>query len=236
VRWSAINPLLQLTGDPELAFSNAFARAVQQRTVKVSTADVLAAERSIISARFGGSRGAYIAAIADARASLSVARGVIGDELRRARIESRFSVSAPTAQQIADFHETYAELQVRPVQAKQNAQWLGGRRTGYAVESAAPPRLMGLASGRWSALWSPLGSVQVRPLGPPVPLGSVPIGEVSQGIRAALAGQAREDRYPTWLTAAQRAAFPQAICWRDQLPELGEVDLTNYMPFLALTS
>jgi hypothetical protein len=69
-----------------------------------------------------------------------------------------------------------------------------------------------------------------------VPLGSVPIGEVSQGIRAALAAQAREDRYPTWLTAAQRAAFPQAICWRDQLPELGEVDLTNYMPFLALTS
>jgi hypothetical protein len=47
------------------------------------------------------------------------------------------------------------------VQAKQNAQWLGGRRTGYALESAAPPRLMGLASGRWSALWSPLGSIQV---------------------------------------------------------------------------
>jgi hypothetical protein len=38
-----------------------------------------------------------------------------------------------------------------------------------------------------------------------------------------------------WLTAAQKAAFPEAICWRDQFPELGEVDLTNYLPFLALT-
>jgi hypothetical protein len=236
VSWSAINPILRLTGDPELAFSTAFARAVQARTMKVSTADVLAAERSIISARFGGSRGAYLGAIADARANLSVARGVIADELRRARIESRFRVSAPTGRQIADFHETYAELQVRLVQAKQSAQWLGGRRTGYALESAAPPRLMGLASGRWSALWSPLGPVKVRPLGPPMPLGSVPIGDVSQAIRVALAAQAREDRYPTWLTAAQRAAFPIATCWRDQLPQVGEVDLTNYMPFLALTS
>jgi hypothetical protein len=47
---------------------------------------------------------------------------------------------------------------------------------------------------------------------------------------------AREDRYPTWLTSAQQAAFPEAICWRDQMPEMGEVDLTNYLPFLALTS
>ena len=33
-----------------------------------------------------------------------------------------------------------------------------------------------------------------------------------------------------------QAAFPEAICWRDQMPEKGEVDLTNYLPFLALTS
>ena len=36
--------------------------------------------------------------------------------------------------------------------------------------------------------------------------------------------------------SAQQAAFPEAICWRDQMPEKGEVDLTNYLPFLALTS
>jgi hypothetical protein len=95
---------------------------------------------------------------------------------------------------------------------------------------------MNLSSGRWSQLWSPLGTLRVRPLGPPQPLGSLPLGNVRHAIRAALIAQAREARFPIWLTAAQRAAFPEAICWRDQLPELGEVDLTNYLPFLALTS
>lgn len=236
VRWSAIDPILRLTGDPELAFSNAFARAVQQRTVHVSYGDILAAERSIIVSRFNRSRGAYLAAIAAARTNLSVARSIIGDELRRARIESRFRVSWPNAKQIADYHETYGELQVRLVQAKNELQWLGGRRGGYALETAAPPRLMGLSSGRWAPLWSPLGTVQVRPLGPPMPLGSLPLGNVQNAIRAALIAHAREARFPTWLTEAQRAAFPEATCWRDQLPELGEVDLTNYLPFLALTS
>ena len=236
VRWSAINPILRLTGDPELAFSNAFARAVQRRAVRVTYADILAAERSIIAARFGGSRGAYRAAITEARTNLSVARSIIGDELRRARIESRFRVSWPSAGQIAEFHDTYGELQARLVQAKSGLSWLGGLRSGYALASTAPPQLMNLSSGRWSALWSPLGTVRVRPLGPPLPLGSLPLGNVRQSIRAALIAQKREEYFPSWLTSAQKAAFPEAICWRDQLPELGEVDLTNYLPFLALTS
>jgi hypothetical protein len=236
VRWSAINPIQRLTGDPEVAFSNAFSRAVQQRIVRVGSSDILAAERSIVAARFGGSRGAYLAAVADARTNLSVARSIIGDELRRARIESRFNVSWPTARQIAEYHRTYGELQVRLVQAKDALQWLGGRRGGYALETAAPPRLMGLSSGRWAPLWSPLGTVQVRPLGPPLPLGSLPLGNVRTAIRAALIAHAREARFPAWLMSAQKAAFPEATCWRDQLPELGEVDLTNYLPSLALTS
>jgi hypothetical protein len=95
---------------------------------------------------------------------------------------------------------------------------------------------MGLSSGRWAALWSPLGTIQVRPVGPPIPLASLSVGSAMHAIRAALIAQAREARYPTWLTAAQKSAFPEAICWRDQLPELGEVDLTNYLPFLALTA
>jgi hypothetical protein len=236
VRWSQINPILGLTGDPELAFSNAFARAVAQRAAPIGYGDILAAERAVISARFGGSRGAYLAAIADARTNLSVARSIIGDELRRARIESKFHVRGPSAREIADFHDTYGDLQARLVQAKDGAPWLGGRRSGYAVESAAPPRLMTLLAGRWSSVWSPLGTVQVRPLGPPLPLGTLPVGNVREAIRAALIAQAREDRYPTWLASAQQAAFPEAICWRDQMPEKGEVDLTNYLPFLALTS
>ena len=235
VRWSAINPILKLTGDPELAFSNAFARAVEQRAAHVTYNDILAAERSIVAARFGGSRAAYKAAIADARTNLSVARGIIGDELRRARIQSKFRVGGPSSSQIADYHDNFGDVQARLVQAKDAMPWLGGLRSGYALASVAPPQLMGLSSGRWSQLWSPLGTVQVRPIGPPQPLGSLPLGNVQVAIRSALMEQAREERFPVWLTAAQKQAFPEALCWRDQFPEVGEVDLTNYLPSLALT-
>ena len=96
VRWSSINPILRLTGDAEdCAFSNAFARAVEQHTAPVGSADILAAEHSIVAGRFGGSNAAYKAAIAQAHTSVSVARNIIGDELRRARIEARFQVGGP---------------------------------------------------------------------------------------------------------------------------------------------
>jgi hypothetical protein len=236
VSWSAINPILKLTGDSEVAFSSAFARAVEQRAAHVSSTDVLAAERSLVAARFGGSRSAYNAAIAQAHTSLSVARSVIGDELRRARIQAEFSVGGPSAAEIADYRTNYGDVQARLVQTKSEATWLGGRRTGYALASTAPPQLMSLASGRWASVWSPLGRVKVRPLGPPKSLASLPLGSVRSSIRSALIDQARQEHFPVWLAAAQKAAFPQAICWRDQFPEIGEVDLTNYLPFLALTS
>jgi hypothetical protein len=235
VGWSAITPILKLSGDPELAFSNAFARAVEQRAAQVSSSDILAAERSLVAARFGGSRAAYTAAIAQAHTSLSVARSIIGDELRRARIQAKFHVGGPNAAEIADYRENYGDVQARLVETKSHAVWLGGRRTGYALASTAPPQLMRIAAGRWASVWSPLGTVRVRPLGPPKTLSSLPLGSVRTSIRSALIDQAREEHFPAWLTAAQKAAFPQAICWRDQLPELGEVDLTNYLPFLALT-
>jgi hypothetical protein len=94
---------------------------------------------------------------------------------------------------------------------------------------------MGLPSQRWSAVWSPLGTVRVRPLGPPVPLGSVPLGRLRASIRAALVAQAKEARYPTWIAAQEWRSLADAVCWRDQLPSLGTVDLTEYLPFLALT-
>jgi hypothetical protein len=235
VRWSAINPILRLTGDGELAFSNAFARAVEQRAARVTNADILAAERSIVAARFGGSRAAYLAAIAQVHTNLPVARSVIGDELRRARIQAKFRVGGPSAAEVADYRDNYGDVQARLVETKGQTNWLGGRHSGYALASTAPPQLMGLASGRWSAVWSPLGTVRVRPLGPPKLLGSLPLGSVRSSIRTALIAQAQEEHFPAWLTAAQKSAFPEALCWRDQFPELGEVDLTNYLPFLALT-
>jgi hypothetical protein len=234
VRWSSINPILRLTGDPELAFSAAFARAVEQRTAHVIDAQILEAERSLISSRFGGSGAAYRAAIAEAHTSLAVARAVIGDQLRRARIAARLPASSPSAGQIADYRDSYGDLQARLVQTSAEATWLGGRRVGYAIESTAPGALMGIPTKRWSSVWSPLGAVRVRPLAPPEPLAGVPFTGARASIRAALIAQARQARFPEWLATEQRRAFPQGTCWRDQFPEVGEVDLTGYLPFLEL--
>src|SRR5439155_3946162 len=101
--------------------------------VHVTYSDILAAERSIVAARFGGSSAAYKAAIAAAHANISVARSVIGDELRRARIQSTFRVGGPNARAIAQYHENFGELQARLVEAKSETEWLGGRRSGYAL-------------------------------------------------------------------------------------------------------
>ncbi len=234
VSWSVINPILKLTGDPDLAFSAAFARTVQQRVAQVTYAEILTAERSLISARFGGSRAAYKAAIAQAHTNLAVARSIIGDELRRARIASRLPVSAPTAKQIADYRDSYGDLQARLVQTSDGASWLGGRRVGYAIEATAPGSLMGIPTRRWSFVWSPLGAVRVRPLGPPEPLGGVPLSSARPSIRAVLIAQAREARFPNWLAAAERGAFPEATCWRDQFPQIGDADLSQYLPFLQM--
>jgi hypothetical protein len=160
---------------------------------------------------------------------------VIADQLRRARIEARFSVPGPSGGDIAEFQSNYGDLQARLVQSQARAAWLGGRKVGYAVSSNAPVSLMALPTRRWSALWSPLGTTRVRPLGPPVRLDSVPLVRLRASIRAALVAQAKDARYETWIAGQQVRSFRNAVCWRDQLPSPGTADLTEYLPFLALT-
>jgi hypothetical protein len=235
VSWSSIRPIVTLTGDPDLAFSDAYARALEQHVVHVSQGAVSAAERAVVSVRFGGSWSAYRSALADAHASATTARGVIGDELRRARIESRFSVTAPSGADVAEYQQTYGDQKVRLVEAARRTPWLGGRKIGYAVAAIAPAAVMTLPSGQWSQVWSATGPVRVRALAGPVRLGSVPLGRVGPSIRAALIAQERDARHPSWIAAQQARSFAGAICWRDEFPAVGIADLTDYLPFLSLT-
>jgi hypothetical protein len=235
VRWNALKPLTSLTGDGDAAFSDAYARVLEQQYAPVHTRDVLAAEQSIIAAHFNGSRSAYRAALSQAKASLGVARGVIADELRRARISAHFRVAGPSSDAITEFQQTYGELKARLVQTASPASWLGGRKLGYAVESNAPGALMSVPSNRWSSVWSTAGAVRVRPLAAAVPLASVPLVRLRASIRAALMAQQREANYPAWIAARQSRSFDQAVCWRDELPAVGIADLTDYLPFLALS-
>jgi hypothetical protein len=236
VRWNALRSLRALTGDDELAFSNAYARVLEQYYAHVGAGQILAAERSIVRSRFGGSSSAYRAAIADAKASVSVARAVIADELRREAISRHFAVSRPTAADIAEYHATYGDVRARLVQAAKTASWLGGRKLGYALETNAPGTVMALPTRRWTSVWSPTGFVKVRALAAPTRLGAVPLSRSWPSIRAALTAQARDARYPAWIARQQTRSFNDATCWRDQLPAPGTVELTEYLPFLELTA
>jgi hypothetical protein len=110
-----IAALARVTGDADLALTTLYGRLVQQRAASTGAGDVRAAERSIVRNRFGGSRAAYLAALAHARASPAVALAAIADELRREAIQARLRAPTPSAAEIAEFAATYAAVPLRDI-------------------------------------------------------------------------------------------------------------------------
>jgi hypothetical protein len=229
----AISQLQALTGDRESAYSALYERLVESTYTPVSTKDVLDAERAVIKQRFNGSRSAYVAALSAAHASVSVARGVLGDELRRARVEDTLSTGAPSAAQIQTFYESYPDLQVRLVQAKPRPSWLPAAK-GFALSEVAPDRIFTLARGQTSAVRTSEGTFSVKILNEPQTLGAVPLAKVSSTIAAALRQFARGDAFSTWTVGKQRYVLNTALCAHDDLPQPSAVDLSQYLPFLRL--
>jgi hypothetical protein len=92
--------LTALTGDPARAFTALLGRLVQRAQIPVGSPETLAAERLLIRVRFRGSRARYLAALASRNVPLTVARGIIADEIaRRALYTSVGPVAAWTATQ-----------------------------------------------------------------------------------------------------------------------------------------
>jgi hypothetical protein len=234
IRWGALTPLQAVTGDSDHAFSTLFARTVTQQFASARGSEVSAAEASIVSERFHGSWSAYGSALAAAKASRAVARGVIADELRRARIAARLWAPGTAGAAVAEYYTTAGGRPARLVRTAKPALWLGGRKVGVALDSFAPGRVQRIPTGRWTAVWSPWGTVRVRPLGASTTLDAFPLGTASASIRAALTAQAQDGRFATWLTAQEARASNETVCWRDQLPERGDGDMTPYLPFLEL--
>jgi hypothetical protein len=234
LRASTISQLEAVTGDREVAFTAAYARAIENRVATVTQAQMLAAEREVISNRFGGSRAAYEAALADAGVSLPLARSILGDEVRRERIERRMNVPAPTAAQVADFYASYPDLLVRPVKSKPAPSWLGGLAKGYALEATAPAGVFKLASRRTVELQTVDGSYAVRALGKAQPLGTMPLSVVAPAIRLALTSFARGDAFEQWTTRVQTAELVHATCRGDDLPAPGPAETSTFVPFLAV--
>lgn len=231
---AAIAQLQALTGDRDTAYSALFERMVESPVEPVSPADVLAAERAVIRQAFRGSRSLYVAALAKAGASVSVARGILADELRRAKVESWLPSAAPSASDVQTFYSSYPDLQVRMVQARPAPFWLGSRDQGLALSEVAPPKLFDLPTGKASSVLTSQGAYTVKALQDPLPLGAVPLGQARPAILAALRAFARGAAFEHWTVAKQRGALNTATCARDDLPQPAAVDLVQYLPFLRL--
>jgi hypothetical protein len=158
---------------------------------------------------------------------------VLGDELRRARLEQPRYAPKPTGGEVAAFYTAYPDLLARRVHVSPVAPWLGGH-TGYAVSESAPQRLFSLPTGRKSRVSTLLGTFAVRPLGAAQPLGALPLPAVRSGIVAALRGFERAQSFERWTIAQQNRALNRTICLRDQLPQPAAIDLTEYLPFLRI--
>jgi hypothetical protein len=230
---SDIDALQRVTGDRETAYSALFERLVESQYTLVSTKDVLAAERAVVAQQFNGSQSAYVAALRAAHASVGVARGVLGDELRRARVGDTLSTAPPSSAQVETFYQSYPDLQVRLVQAKPRPSWLPAAK-GFALSQVAPDTIFKLARGRTSIVRTSDGEFAVKILNEPQTLGAVPISKVSATISAALREFARGDAFDKWTVGKQRFILNNALCKGDDLPQPSAVDLTQFLPFLRL--
>jgi len=230
----AVASLQALTGDRQAALSALFERLVETSERSVSQHAVLAAEHEVIADSFHGSRSAYIAALRDAHATVSIARAVLADEIRRARLEQQRFAGKPTTSEVAAFYFAYPNLLVRRVRVSPAPPWLASQQTGYALSEAAPQRLFSLATGRKAHVATLLGTYSVKPLGPTQPLGALPLSTVRPAIVAALRGFERAQAFEHWTIAQQNVALGQTICLRDELPQPAAIDLTLYLPFLRI--
>ena len=231
----AIQKLQALTGDRDTAYSALFERLVESSQAPVSTKSVLDAERAVIGQSFGGFRAEYVAALGQAHASVTIARGALGDQLRRASVASRLPGGTPTALQIQTFYESYPELSVRLVRARTPVpSWLGASPKGFAISEVAPSAVFTFQQGRFAGVRTSEGVFRIKPLDDPLPLGAVPLAKASPSIKAALRSFARGEAFERWTVGKQRAVLNTAICARDDLPQPSAVDLTSYLPFLRL--
>lgn len=231
-----LGPLVQLTGDRDLAFTALLERQAERPVVPVSTAQMLQAERTVIATRFGGSAARYHAALAAAHATVPVARQILADQLRRAKIESTLPKRSPSEAEIETFYLGYPDLLVRPVEADPAAPWLGGKTKGYALSELAPDALFGLHSDGHSTVRTLNASFKVHTLGASVPLGSLPLAQVRPAIRSALEAFAQGAAFEGWTAARQTSVLNTATCLGDDLPAPGSVDLSLFLPFLGPTA
>jgi len=230
---SAITALGRLTQDRELALTALALRAAERERSDVSTDDVLAFERRVVRTRFGGNRDAYLSALGASRTSATIARGVLGDELRTREIAGRLMVPSPSSKEIARFRETYASVATRRLVVEPAPAWLDGG-TGLALETSAPAAVFRIPTGKTTVVRTAEGDFSVEALDDPTELGAAPSDLAVRTVRRELRAEARSAALGDWMLRVQKAAESKLVCERDRMPEIGVVSLSAFAPFLSL--
>jgi hypothetical protein len=230
---SNVASLAKLTRDRELALTALVVRAIERERARVSPTEALGVEARIVRARFGGSLASYRSALAESGASQTVARGIIGDELRAREILARLVVSRPSAADIARFRVTYAPVVARRLVVSPAPSWLPGG-TGIALATSAPESVFRITTGQRMTVRTAEGVFSVKALDDTGALGTYGSGVARPAIMNALEGERRAEAYAAWTVRMQKAAEGRLVCERDRLPELGVVTLSTYAPFLSL--
>jgi hypothetical protein len=222
--------LRHLTGDRDLAFSAEFQHAVLADAQTVAPGAVANAVRGVILDHFGGSRAAYLAALARAKATPTLARSILADELRRHSVEATLHVSGPSGPQLQEWYDTYASTNARYVRASKPVQWLGNARAGIALSRQAPGRLFGFADGASAVV----DGVKLTVAGEVAPLGSFPFAQAAPAVRAAFIAQQKDAAFAIWSRRRQNQSLGSLTCQHDQPPQPSTVDLTDWLPYLSL--
>jgi hypothetical protein len=222
--------LSRLTGDRDLALSAEFQHAVLVEAKKINPADIGEAERNAILDHFGGSRAAYNTALARAKATPALARLILADELRRRAVEATLPTPAPKSAQMQSWYATYDTKLTRPVRSSKPEPWLGGLKSGLAIQTVAPGRLLALEAGATVKI----DGSKVTALGEPAPLGSFPYAQAAPAIRKAFVDQLKAGAFATWSRRRQNQSLGSLTCQHDQQPQPEAVDLTDWAPYLSL--
>jgi hypothetical protein len=199
----------------------------------VSPSDAVALEQRVVRTRFGGSAAAYGSALAEVGASASVARGIVGDELRGRELAGRLATGRISNADVLRYRETFAPVLARQVSVSPAPTWLPEGR-GVALATSAPAIVFQLATGRKTMIRTVEGDLSVEALDETTALAALGTAQARTAIVRELRVERRADAYAAWSLRLQKAAENKLVCERDRLPELGVADITSYAPFLSL--
>jgi hypothetical protein len=226
--------LTAVTGDAEVAGSIALAWGATRAAATASGAAITAAERTVIADAFGGSRDAYLAALAKRHATRTLARAALATEVRRDQVEAGLDVPPASGRDESTFYDAFGATKARLVTTPAPVSWLGNRRRGVALAGVAPAAIFSLKTGRDATVQTADGTLTVKPLGSTLPLGAMPLSLARPAIAAAIVRLARADAYQAWLETQEEKLLTATTCAGDDVPAAAPVSLEDYLPFLAL--